>query len=196
METVSKIIGDFGQLGGHRKSPVVAVLCLGIFNIVATRYRRLMSMQVVFTLVLFGILAAVALFDFRTQTIPDVFNVVLAVSGIAALLIINAVTPDDAVLGMILGVIAPLGLRLAFEAWRGVVGLGLGDVKFLGAAGLWSGASGLPWVVLIASLSGLAFALALQLVQKNFTRQTRLAFGPHLAVGLFLTWIFKLNEML
>jgi leader peptidase (prepilin peptidase) / N-methyltransferase len=195
METVYKAIGNH-EFGGRRKSPVAVSLRLGVFNILGTRYRRMMATQVFFTLVLFGVLGAITWIDFRTQTIPDFLIAVLAVGGIAGTIALNAVTLGDAVLGLIIGIIAPLGLRSVFEALRGMVGLGLGDVKFLGAAGVWIGASGLPWVVLIASLSGLTFALAVQLVQKNFTRQTRLAFGPHLALGLFLTWIFKLYGML
>jgi leader peptidase (prepilin peptidase) / N-methyltransferase len=195
-ETAYKAIVVDLKRGGHRKLPVAVFFTLGIFKHQGSRYRNHMGTEIFFNLILFGILTLITWTDFRTQTIPDFFNVILAASGFAAVALLNLVSLSDAIIGLVFGVIAPLGLRAGFRALRGVDGLGLGDVKFLGAAGLWVGAMGLPWVVLIASISGLAFAFALQLVGKNFTRQTRLAFGPHLALGLFVTWIFKLNGML
>jgi leader peptidase (prepilin peptidase) / N-methyltransferase len=181
--------------GGHR-NPVAVVLSFGMFNGQSAQYSRPMGIHGYFSLMLLGILAVITWMDFRTHTIPDSLNALLAAGGFAAVMCLNVISLSEAVLGLILGTIATLGLRAAFHLVRGVDGLGLGDVKFLGAAGLWVGASGLPWLVLMASISGLAFALAVQLATKNFTRQTRLAFGPHLALGLFVTWIFNLNGML
>ena len=45
--------------------------------------------------------------------------------------------------GAVIGAIFWLLRRLYF-AFREVQGLGLGDVKFLAAAGIWSGVEGLP----------------------------------------------------
>lgn len=155
-----------------------------------------MAIQVGFTLLLFGILAMITWFDFRTQTIPDVLNGTLTAAGIAAVFFLKMISLGDAALGLVLGFTVPLALRSAFRVIRGVDGLGMGDVKFLGAAGLWVGAVGLPWLVLLACISGLAFALAIQIATKGFSRQTRLAFGPHLALGLFATWMFNWYGML
>jgi prepilin signal peptidase PulO-like enzyme (type II secretory pathway) len=78
---------------------------------------------------------------------------------------------------------------LALVRWvhfrsRGIEGLGLGDVKLFGALGAWLGFSGLPIVLLLASIGCLAVifvahgraALALDV-------HRRIAFGPYLAMA-------------
>ena len=72
---------------------------------------------------------------------------------------------------------------------RGREGLGLGDAKLLAAAGAWLGWQALPGVVLIAAASGLAFALATPLGGGKLAWTSRIAFGPHLALAFWLTWL-------
>jgi leader peptidase (prepilin peptidase)/N-methyltransferase len=72
----------------------------------------------------------------------------------------------------------------------------MGDVKFLSAAAVWVGIEGIPWLVLIGCLSGLVFVIALHLSRRPVTMQTHIAFGPHLAVGMFATWMFKTSGVL
>jgi leader peptidase (prepilin peptidase)/N-methyltransferase len=63
----------------------------------------------------------------------------------------------------------------------------LGDVKFLAAAGIWSGVAGLPVLMLVAALTALACAGVMQLAGRQLTRQTSMSFGPFLAIGLLFT---------
>jgi len=44
-------------------------------------------------------------------------------------------------------------LRRLYFAFREVQGLGLCDVKFLAAAGIWGGVAGLPMFLLVAALT-------------------------------------------
>jgi leader peptidase (prepilin peptidase)/N-methyltransferase len=66
---------------------------------------------------------------------------------------------------------------------RGSEGLGLGDAKLFAAGGAWLGWQALPLLLLVASLGGLAFALTLG-------RGRALAFGPWLALGIALLWLW------
>jgi leader peptidase (prepilin peptidase)/N-methyltransferase len=63
-------------------------------------------------------------------------------------------------------------------------GLGLGDVKFLAAAGIWVGLAGLPMLLLAAALTALACVGIMQLAGRPLTGQTSISFGPFLAIGL------------
>ena len=126
--------------------------------------------------------------DFREGIIPDWLN--LAIAGLGLLRII--VTADFSATveaigeGAVIGVVFWLLRRLYF-AFRGIQGLGLGDVKFLAAAGIWVGVAGIPVVVLVATITALACAGVAQLSGRALTAQTSLSFGPFLAAGLLLT---------
>jgi leader peptidase (prepilin peptidase) / N-methyltransferase len=67
---------------------------------------------------------------------------------------------------------------------KGTEGLGLGDAKLFGAAGAWLGWQALPTVLLIGSVGGLVFALIRG-------RTDRVAFGPWLALGLWVMWVAR-----
>lgn len=141
-----------------------------------------------FFLLLCALCGALTLIDLRRGIIPDAVNLAIAVLGLA-----EAILAGGAMAGVaagrdaiVIGAICWLLRRLYF-AWRKIQGLGLGDVKFLAAAGTWVGLSGMPMVILIAAVAALIAAGGLQLAGHSLTRQTSLPFGPFLALGLLST---------
>ena len=78
-------------------------------------------------------------------------------------------------------------LRRLYFAFRKIQGLGLGDVKFLAAAGIWVGVAGLPVLLLVAAPTALACAAVMQLTGRQLTAQTSMSFGPFLAIGLLIS---------
>ncbi len=123
----------------------------------------------------------IAWIDLRQRIIPDGLNLALLVSGLG---LAAWQTPDLASVLLRAGESAVAfalfwGIRALHARLRGRIGLGLGDVKFLAAATAWTGLPGLPFVILVASLSAL---LVVGLARLDAT--TRLPFGPFLALGL------------
>ena len=135
---------------------------------------------------------ALALIDIRDGIIPDGLNLSVAALGLAkAIVAASAMAGIDAAgEGLAIGVVFWL-LRQLYFGLRKIQGLGLGDVKFLAAAGVWVGLAGIPIVVLIAAVTALATAGALQLAGRDMTRRTSLPFGPFLAIGLLATLVFQ-----
>jgi leader peptidase (prepilin peptidase)/N-methyltransferase len=136
--------------------------------------------------------AALAWIDIRHGIIPDWLN--LAIAGLGLLKIILTGDPLAAIEA--LGEGAAIGaafwlLRRLYFSFRGAQGLGLGDVKLLGAAGIWVGIAGLPMLLLVATLTALACAGGMQLAGRSLTAQTSMPFGPFLAAGLLLTSGFQ-----
>ena len=132
--------------------------------------------------------AALAWIDIRHGIIPDWLN--LAIAGLGLLKIILTVDSLAAIeaLGEGAAIAAAFWLlRRLYFSFRGVQGLGLGDVKFLGAAGIWVGVAGIPPVLLVATITALACVGAAQLSGRALTAQTSMSFGPFLAAGLLLT---------
>jgi len=140
----------------------------------------------------FGLLcllsAALAWIDIRYGIIPDWLNLAIAGLGLSKAVMIGGPLAglEAGCEGAAIGAVFWLLRRLYF-AFREVQGLGLGDVKFLAAAGVWSGVDGLPVLLLVAALAALACAGAMQLAGRQLTGQTSLSFGPFLAIGLLFT---------
>jgi leader peptidase (prepilin peptidase)/N-methyltransferase len=137
-------------------------------------------------LCLFG--GLLALIDIRHGIIPDWLNLSIAGLGLAKVVIAGGSVAgiEAACEGAAIGLIFWLLRRLYFGL-RKIQGLGLGDVKFLAAAGIWIGVAGLPMLLLIATLTALASAGIMQLAGRDMTHRTSLPFAPFLAIGLLLT---------
>ena len=133
---------------------------------------------------------AVALIDIRRGIIPNGLNLFIAGLGLA-----NAAISGGAMAGVErMGEAVAVGaifwlLRRLYFVLRKIQGLGLGDVKLLAAATPWIGVTGIPTLLLIATLTALAAVGGLQLAGQDMTRRTSLPFGPFLAIGLLVTFI-------
>lgn len=147
------------------------------------------------SLALVAALCLISLFDARYFVIPDGPVLFLALTGVATIL---ASAPEEAASRIAAGATGFAALRLfgrAYEALRGTPGIGEGDAKLFGVAGLWLGFGGLPSCLIYAAISALvAAALA---AQRQLLRNPRepIAFGPHLALGLWLAWSVGPLEM-
>lgn len=131
-------------------------------------------------------LLAALLIDWDHMILPDDINI--ALSFLAAIFVV--------ILGLQLGwavVIDHVGAALAVTAifwlvsiilsrWKGREALGMGDLKFLPAAGLFMGVSALPGFMVLGGLLGLATAL---LKRKEMPKQA-FPFGPGLILSLYI----------
>ena len=68
--------------------------------------------------------------------------------------------------------------------------MGLGDAKLLAASGAWLGAGALPTVLLWATGSALVCVLVASRRNPALTGASRLPFGPFLAFGIWLVWLY------
>src|ERR1700726_2681219 len=140
----------------------------------------------------FGLLcllsAVLAWIDIRDGIIPNWLNLTIAGVGLLRAVIVDGPLAGSAALceGAAIGAIFWLLRRLYF-AFRKIQGLGLGDVKFLAAAGIRVGVAGLPVLLLVAALTALACAAVMQLTGRQLTAQTSMSFGPFLAIGLLIS---------
>jgi leader peptidase (prepilin peptidase) / N-methyltransferase len=140
-------------------------------------------------LYLAGVLAAVCAIDARYGIIPNSFVAALAAGGMLQTALPGQ--PDLLQRGLqaMLFFLAALLFRAGYRWLRGHDGLGLGDVKFATAGILWIGIEGFPEFLLLAVLSALASLLILKAEGHDLDGQQAISFGPHLAVGLWFTWI-------
>lgn len=89
-----------------------------------------------------------------------------------------------AALGVVLGAGLPAAIAFAYRLIRGRSGFGMGDVKLLGALGIFLG----PYVLLTFFLASLLGALGGAILGRGRElSQRRIPFGPWLALGAVIT---------
>lgn len=142
------------------------------------------------------LMLAIAVIDWRYFVIPDRLNAAALVLGLAHAWFQN---PEDIVVtlasalarGAVLAA-AFWVLRVSYERIRGREGLGFGDVKLAGVAGVWLGWLMLPLAIELAAVSALAFyGLRQVLVREPMSATSRLPFGAFLAIAIWLTWVLE-----
>ncbi len=138
-----------------------------------------------------GCLSLLSITDLREGRLPNAWVAALAVLG-GAFFFLSDTGPGltDVAIGLVVGPGFLLLIRVLFERLRGAPGLGLGDVKFAGAAALWVGASGLPLLFFVAStatLLGIGLLVMLGRLGPQDLGTRRIPFGPGLSLGLAAT---------
>jgi leader peptidase (prepilin peptidase) / N-methyltransferase len=146
-----------------------------------------MSTVLMFTIVIAGLLIAISVIDIRQLRIPDVLNVFLLVSGLLYWVVQNPeMLPYQIVNGAVVAALLWL-LRSGYAQLSGRIGLGLGDVKMVGAGSVWISPQSVPMLIFIASFCGLVFVI----VRGVSAADGRIPFGPFLALGLISVWFME-----
>jgi leader peptidase (prepilin peptidase)/N-methyltransferase len=140
-------------------------------------------------LYLMAVLAPVCAIDARYGIIPNSLVVALAIGGLLQSYLADQTDPTARALDAMLVFAAGCVFRATYRYVRGYDGLGFGDVKFATAAVLWVGIAGVPGLLLIAVVSALGSLLILRAHGHGLSGKQAISFGPHLAIGLWLTWI-------
>lgn len=127
-----------------------------------------------------AVLLVLAIIDVRTRLLPDALTLPLLWAGLMLAWAGVGVRLDDAVVAAAAAWLLLRALDFGFEVWRGMPGMGGGDMKLAAALGAWLGWAPLPALLLAASVAGIVFAMA-----GGGRRAWRapLAFGPFLAMA-------------
>jgi leader peptidase (prepilin peptidase) / N-methyltransferase len=136
--------------------------------------------------------------DWRRYILPDALLLGLAICGFVFHLASGWYwqTPLTLLSASAFGAFLLWILRAVYWLWRKQEGLGLGDVKFMAAAGLWVGIGGIGPLLLIGSVATLGFALYHGWRQKlgwHKAKQLALPLGPGLGLGLILVLFLQLK---
>jgi leader peptidase (prepilin peptidase)/N-methyltransferase len=140
--------------------------------------------------VLGWMLLLLAVIDWRVQLLPDVLTLPLLIIGFAVSLFIAPQSLRDHAIGAVAGFVLLALAAWAYHRLRKREGLGLGDAKLLAALGAWVAWQGLPTILLLGSMLGLAFALARAATGGGLKLSDRLPFGVFLAAAGWLVWLY------
>jgi leader peptidase (prepilin peptidase)/N-methyltransferase len=178
---------------------VVIGLCMPLAGIVAFAARLRVEMLLASIALVLAMVVWITVRDFRDYIIPDGPLVCIALVGIAVRLTLSpddvpgavaATTIDALVCGGALFVV-----REGFFRFRGIDGIGFGDVKLSLVCGILVGCIGFAWALFMASVAGLAVAVAVMALKPD-SDVSRLPFGAFLAPVCWCVWIASLTEAL
>lgn len=137
------------------------------------------------------LLIAASAIDARERILPDEINFAIAALGLVAAAPLGRPALLDHTLGAALGFLVLAGFALLYARLRGREGLGRGDAKLLGALGAWVGWQGLAGVLVIGAGAGLvAVVVGAVIGRRPLHASTALPFGPFLALGGWLVWLY------
>ncbi len=170
-------------------------ICVGIgFAMAAAVFFMASPFVVVLAAWLLGVsMALITLVDQRQFRIPDVLSLPMLPVGLAVSYVLDASALAHNAFAALLGGGFLYGLNLAYRRLRGVDGLGMGDVKLIAVAGAWTGLTGLPLVMLLASCGALTSLMLQKLfgLQRHHTWRTAIPFGSYLAPSIAAVWLLQ-----
>jgi leader peptidase (prepilin peptidase) / N-methyltransferase len=143
-------------------------------------------------------LLALAAIDWREYRLPDYLTLPLIAAGLVVHYALRpasplSLLPDSllsAVIGAVAGYVFVLLVRWIYTRVRHREGIGLGDAKLFAAAGAWVGWLGLPSVLLVAALFGLASALFRYGGKATLRSDDPVPFGTFLCLGMWVVWLY------
>lgn len=142
------------------------------------------------SLLLGGFLAILSAIDVEFQRLPNLLTLPLALAGLLLCAYFHWDNVWFRLLAALISYLFLFGVSMLYERIRGRQGLGLGDAKLLAASGAWIGFDGIPAVLFIASMAALCCVLLAHGLGKRLTFATRIPFGPFLAFGTWVVWLY------
>ncbi len=150
------------------------------------------------------LLIILAITDLKKWLLPNIYVFPFAILGIIFHIVTNFYFLEamQIFLGMIVGGGFLLIIRIIANSAYKQEALGLGDVKLMGAAGLWLGMEGVLFAITIGALCGLLHGLALFIYKKYKTgkiidfRKMSLPAGPGFICGIVITALLRSEELL
>ena len=132
-----------------------------------------------------SVLIVISVIDWRTYEIPFGCNIVIGILGIVRVILDLAHWYD-----YVIGFFAVSGLFLIIYWITKGRGIGGGDIKLMAATGLLLGWQNILLALMIGSIAGSVIHLTLMKVQG---KDRVLAFGPYLALGIFVSMLYGNN---
>jgi len=159
-----------------------------LFCHISKTFPLIVSLWLFYTGIVFSVI------DFKHRILPNA----MTIPGMVVGFVLSCFNPDMGALASCMGIATGfLGLFCVsklYELIRHRPGMGMGDVKYLGFIGAVLGWDGVLYTVMLASLAGSLFGIALGLYHKRYLSLV-IPFGPFLALGACVVSIWK-NDLM
>lgn len=176
---------------------IVSLIYIGILYRYGLQNSFIKNLDLIKYLILTPMLLSVVVIDYKLQIIPNRLNLTMFEIGLI-FAFLHSFTDVAITINMLLGMLAGGGIFLLITLLGGLVygkeAMGLGDVKLMGALGLYFGLTNIIIVSLLSFLIGAILSILL-LLFKIKKMDEYIPFGPFIVIGAFIT-IFVPNSII
>ena len=153
-------------------------------------------------IILTPMLISAFIIDYKEQIIPNRLTLTIFETGLLLTVIqviVNVNLGISIAMEMLLGMITGAGIFLTITLIGGLLAgkeaMGFGDVKLMGALGLFFGWKGIICVSLISFLLGAVISIFLLLFKRK-DKSEYIAFGPFIVMASFILMAFEINTII
>lgn len=177
---------------------ITAVIYIILVYVFGIQKNFIENLTLIKYLILTPMLLSAFVIDYRLQIIPNRLNLTMFEVGIVIAFLYgtsNVAITIDMLLGMLVGG----GIFLAITAIGGLIygreAMGFGDVKLMGALGLYFGVSNILVISVMSFLIGAILGIIL-IVSKIKKSDEYIPFGPFIVIATFITIIVPFEILL
>lgn len=173
----------------------IYIVLLYVFGIERT---FLGNLELIKYLILTPMLLSAFIIDYKLQIIPNRLNMTMFEIGIILMFlagIFNANIAIDMFFGMFTGAGIFLLITLIGGLIAGKEAMGFGDVKLMGALGIYFGLSNIIMITLMSFLIGAVLSILL-LVTKIKKTDEYIPFGPFIVIATFIAMVVPFSTIL
>ncbi len=167
--------------------PLVEALTAACFFLSQRRFDGLIDILVASAFS--AVMIVLAMIDLEHYLLPDSITKPGIIAGLIVQFWVSWSTPLDAVVGVLLGAGLLAAVTWSWYWWKGVHGMGFGDIKMLAMVGAFLGWQGVVATLLLASLVGSVVGLG-QILRGRMGLRSKLPFGVFLALGAVVTLFY------
>lgn len=168
---------------------IVTLIYIGLIYVYGVEDTIISNLDLIKFMILTPMLLSVFIIDYKMQIIPNRLNLTIFEIGLV-FCFIYGISNVAIAINMFLGMLAGAGIFLAITLLGGLFygkeAMGFGDVKLMGAIGLFLGLSNIIIVTLLSFLIGAILSIIL-LVTKIRKTSEYIPFGPFIVIASFIS---------
>ena len=175
---------------------IMSLLYVGLLYCMGFEFRIQEGIRLIKYMVLLPMLLSAFIIDYKAQIIPNRLNLTMFECGLVFTFLSAIFINMNVALNMLLGCLVGGGIFLVITFIGGLIAgkeaMGFGDVKLMGAMGLYLGAINIIVVAVISFLLGAIISIALLVTKKKKTDEY-IPFGPFIVLAAFIVTFVPFN---
>lgn len=168
---------------------ITAIIYVGLVYKFGIQDTFIENLNLIKYAILTPMLLSAFVIDYKKQIIPNRLNLTMFEIGAIITFIYgfsNVAITIDMLLGMITGVAIFAIIALIGSLFYGRDAMGLGDIKFIGALGLYVGFTNIITISMMAFLIGAIFGIILMIFKRKKSNEY-MSFGPFIVIAAFIS---------
>ncbi len=176
---------------------VTSIIYITLIYVYGIKETLIGNLDLIKFLILSPMLLSVFIIDYKLQIIPNRLNLTIFEIGIILAFIYglsNVAITINMLLGMLVGGGIFLLITLIGGLFYGKEAMGFGDVKLMGALGIYFGFSNIIIITLVSFLIGAILSIFL-LVSKRKRTDEYIPFGPFIALATYISMYIPFEQI-